>query len=809
MRVMVLWALIVVALVPVVHGCGEDARLPASESVGVVDAPASAATPVSRSVVDSAASPHEEQSSIVPPGPALPSVAATALPTRTPVATPEAGSEEGVVQAPPMDVGVFDLFSGGIGMGAASGGHISASSVEDVLEKGLRLASASPVHIAIRGTASRGSVHCEWRGVARTLAQREAAIRFWLELEDDEALPSASEVEVRFIMQLDRMRAAYPDTVISNFRSIASGGLSTEYEFLTCYVDYTVSEYVLGSGTSKVTVAYDRMGESRSYELYAEGHAVGEFGDEELMSESEYSEWRAGLVADVELVLGAVLEGREGVVFLAPMGAHNAIAVEAWQAVAQWDVQRVTTSEPDDGTSEETPSQSERQTNSVPATTVNVVRYGASAGDAEHTQTLSGLRTRIRTAVGSSSSSGGSGGVSGQVEPESPPSGGVVSGQSDSSGGTGGASGQSSSTTSSTSAPACPTESSSSASPAPSKPTPTPTRIVNVSGLRGYYQSIGAYCFIGPYPTVTATATSTPTALSGGGGASGQSGSDATATATVTATPTPMPLPTFVPSQPPAVYAPKPGSVTATASGEDRANLTWTAVTGATGYTVQHRESGDDDSDAGPWRTASGSVTGTSYSVTGLWCGKEHEFRVGAYGDGTTYNGRAGLWSAALSATMGSCTAQRPRFQSASYSFDAHTAASVGGVVGKVSAYDVNGDTVTYSITGGNSAGKFVIGGSTGEIRVAGSLGAVAVGSAYALTVGASDGVSGTTSVTANVSVVAPTCRSGVAVAEPRSNYWLVRDCEALLEMRDALRGTGALNWSDVGRDSGRCGVGL
>ena len=44
MRVMVLWVLMVVALVPVVHGCGEDARVPASESDGVVDAPASAAT---------------------------------------------------------------------------------------------------------------------------------------------------------------------------------------------------------------------------------------------------------------------------------------------------------------------------------------------------------------------------------------------------------------------------------------------------------------------------------------------------------------------------------------------------------------------------------------------------------------------------------------------------------------------------------------------------------------------------------------------------------------------------------------------
>ena len=65
------------------------------------------------------------------------------------------------------------------------------------------------------------------------------------------------------------------------------------------------------------------------------------------------------LVEAVESFLRGALEGHEGVVFLAPMGAHNAIAVEAWQAVEQWGVQRVTTSEPDDGTSKETPSQRE------------------------------------------------------------------------------------------------------------------------------------------------------------------------------------------------------------------------------------------------------------------------------------------------------------------------------------------------------------------------------------------------------------------------------------------------------------------
>ena len=754
---------VVVTLLALASGyaCGDDApsavdRTRESTAIPVQSASPTAAPPAVSAVISTPTPTPSVQS---------PSASPTVLPVSTP--TPEFGAARDSEAVQPRDVSRFEFFSGNPGESAYSEEDVSR--VEDALEKGLHLAEASPVHLAIRGTARRGSVRCGWRGVARTSEQREEAIRFWLELDDGEALPSATEVEEQLMLGLNRINAAFVETAQAGFRTIARGGTSTDQVFLTCYVDYTTSEYLLGAGHSTLTVAYNGMGEARSYALYKRALEAGEFGDEALMTEEEYDGWLDVLVEAVELFMRGALEGHEGVVFLAPMGAHNAIAVETWQVVDQWDVQTV------DGV-------------------VNAVRYGAGAGDPEHTQTLSELRTRIRTAVGSSSS-GGTGGVSGQVEPESPPSGGVVSGQSDSSSGSGGASGasgQSSSTTSS--APVCPMESSSSASPATVTPTPTPTRIASVSGLRGYYESIGAYCYIGPYPTDTATPT--PTASSGGSVVSGQSGSDATETATTTPAVIPTPLPTFVPSQPPAVYAPKPGSLTATASGEDTANLTWTAVTGATGYKVQHRESSDDDSDVGPWKTASSSVTGTSYSVTGLWCGKEHEFRVGAYGNGTTYNGRAGLWTTAVSATMGSCTAQSPRYRAASYSFDVHTAMAVGGVVGEVSAYDVNGDTVTYSITGGNSAGKFAIEGATGEITVAGSLGTVAVGSAYALTVGASDGVSGTTSVTVNVSVVAPTCRSGVAVEDPRSNYWLVHDCEVLLDMRDTLRGTGSLNWS-------------
>ena len=56
-RHMVLYALVVVALVPVLGGCGESTPAPASESVGAEDVPGTVATPVSTPVDVSALSP--------------------------------------------------------------------------------------------------------------------------------------------------------------------------------------------------------------------------------------------------------------------------------------------------------------------------------------------------------------------------------------------------------------------------------------------------------------------------------------------------------------------------------------------------------------------------------------------------------------------------------------------------------------------------------------------------------------------------------------------------------------------------------
>ena len=77
-----------------------------------------------------------------------------------------------------------------------------------------------------------------------------------------------------------------------------------------------------------------------------------------------------------EAALSAEIGGREAVVFLAPMGAHNAIGFEAWQAVASCAV--VT----DD------------------ADVVQAIRHDTPEGDPEHTQTLANLTSRITTAAG-------------------------------------------------------------------------------------------------------------------------------------------------------------------------------------------------------------------------------------------------------------------------------------------------------------------------------------------------------------------------------------------------------------------------
>ena len=263
----------------------------------------------------------------------------------------------------------------GHGEAAATSGP--ESTVEEFLAEGLHLAGASPVHLAVRGMAAADTVRCAWRGIARTAAQREGAIRFWLRLDASETIPAADYLGILFAVTWDTIDPKYRETAKSNFLAIARGGLSEEYLFLTCFADYTVSSYLLGAGPTTVTVAYDNWGEARSYELYVREHEAGTYGTDPLQARGDYEASLQAKVVAAEEALAAEIGGRERIVFLAPMGAHNAIAFEAWQAVAHWDVATAA-----DGT-------------------VTAVRVGTPEGDPEHTQTLANLTSRITTAAAS------------------------------------------------------------------------------------------------------------------------------------------------------------------------------------------------------------------------------------------------------------------------------------------------------------------------------------------------------------------------------------------------------------------------
>ena len=262
---------------------------------------------------------------------------------------------------------------------AAAQSTAPTPSVEELLEQGYRLAGVSPVHLAIRGTPAANSVRCAWRGIARTTDQREAAIRFWLDLAPTDPIPDAGYLQTLFAVVLSTTNPDFRETAKANFLAIARGGESMDYLFLTCFADYAVTNFLLGTGTTPTTVkvAYDRMGEAASYDLYVREHDTGTYGTEALQTRGDYEAGLQAQVVAAEAALSADIGGREAVVFLAPMGAHNAIGFEAWQAVASWAV--VT----DD------------------ANVVQAVRDDTPAGDPEHTQTLANLTSRITTAAGS------------------------------------------------------------------------------------------------------------------------------------------------------------------------------------------------------------------------------------------------------------------------------------------------------------------------------------------------------------------------------------------------------------------------
>ncbi len=697
----------------------------------------------------------------VPGSPASRDATAPALPqSRAPVAHEPSVRGEAPDQLTPVAPPVVAALEAS---GARSKGEVhlttgTGPTVEDLLDDGLYLSGASPVHLAIRGTAGAGTLRCAWRGIARTAAQREGAIRFWLRLGEDEPVPSPAYLEILFTVILDTLNPDLRETAKANFQAIARGGLSSEFLNLTCFADYTVSSYLLGSGPSTVTVAYDPLGEAASYELYRREHEAGTFGSDPLQTRGDYEASLQAIVVEAEEALAAEIGGKERIVFVAPMGAHNAIAFEAWQAVAHWDVVTET-----DGT-------------------VNAVRVGAPVGDPEHTQTLADLETRITTAAASDAHAG--------------------------------------------------------------------SRIADVSGLQGYYQTIGAYGDITPddgqtttftpaqppaAPTCTnGTAVATPndnrglvhdceTLLTAKDALRGTATLDwTTSTAigswegvTIGGIPSrvteldlasesltgtipadvghlfsltmldlshnqltgdipaelgwltnltelrlsgnsltgciPLSLRSVAANDLsslnlPFCQPPAPSNLSAGTPGERSLALSWDAVPDAGAYRVEYR-TGDPE----PWTTASDAITITTHTVHGLQCETSYDVRVSAFGGGTTY---AAAWSepsAVFTTGTGACTP--PGFVGVPYTFAVNVNAAVGAAVGTVTATDAEGADVSYALTGGHTDADgdamFAIDAASGAITVAGALDRLRT--PYVLTAAATDEAGGTETVDVTV----------------------------------------------------------
>ena len=103
-------------------------------------------------------------------------------------------------------------------------------------------------------------------------------------------------------------------------------------------------------------------------------------------------------------------------------------------------------------------------------------------------------------------------------------------------------------------------------------------------------------------------------------------------------------------STPPAPAAPT--GLRRTSSGATSIGVSWNSVSGAAKYAVEYREDG-----ASTWTTAADNLTGTTYAITGLRCGRTHYVQVRSFGDGTNSLAQWSGPSSTLLTTTAACPA--------------------------------------------------------------------------------------------------------------------------------------------------------
>ena len=247
---------------------------------------------------------------------------------------------------------------------------------------------------------------------------------------------------------------------------------------------------------------------------------------------------------------------------------------------------------------------------------------------------------------------------------------------------------------------------------------------------------------------------------------------------------------------------PAPGNVDASLSA-GIFTITWDAVTGAADYEAQYRTDG-------AWTSIETTkATILTFSPTGgPACGTTYDFRVRAYGDGTTYVADWGMESDPDSVETEECNLS-PEFATSTYSFMVAESAAVSTSVGTVTATDPDSDPVSHAITSGDSAGKFAIATDTGDITVAGALDHESVPS-YTLVVEARDDREGVATATVAIEVTdvaedAPPAPTGLGVSLTDGTFtvtWSAVTGASTYELQQQVSGAGE-GWAVVATTAG------
>ncbi len=191
--------------------------------------------------------------------------------------------------------------------------------------------------------------------------------------------------------------------------------------------------------------------------------------------------------------------------------------------------------------------------------------------------------------------------------------------------------------------------------------------------------------------------------------------------------------------------APAPGNIHQDSSTPTQIEVDWDQVDHTTMYQLEYKVATSNS-----WRTASSSITTSSYTLRNLTCGTDYHVRVTAYGDGITYDEDWGATSAETRLATSICP--NPVFINEPYAFEIRETATIGTLVGTVQANDPNGDTVTYHVVPA-SPGDFAVNSATGNITVNAALDYDSR-SSYRITVEARDPTGYTDTTTVSITVL-------------------------------------------------------